>query len=271
MERKTARFEGMTVSYLEGGQGEPLLLSHGSGPGASSVGNWRLLLPLLEQHFHTIAVDLIGFGESERKKSGPYFDLDLWSRQLSFALNLFREDQVNVLGHSLSGYLMLQLASRDRRVKKAMATCSMGNSFPINEHMQRIWSFPPTREAIRQAGESLVWDLSVLNDEYISGRERVLHGGDYDQYFEQLFQGDKQLYIDAAVLTDAEIANIACPVLLVHGRNDLPIPFSHGVELAERMPWADFIALARCGHSPALEQTARLAQITKDFFMPEGC
>ena len=44
MDRKQTTFNGLRVAYWEGGSGEPLLLIHGSGPGASTLGNWRLVL-----------------------------------------------------------------------------------------------------------------------------------------------------------------------------------------------------------------------------------
>ena len=79
MDRKQTTFNGLRVAYWEGGSGEPLLLIHGSGPGASTLGNWRLVLDELARDFHVIAPDLIGFGQSDRKPEAPYFDLDLWA------------------------------------------------------------------------------------------------------------------------------------------------------------------------------------------------
>ncbi len=43
-------FEGARVRYLEGGRGFPVLMLHGSGPGASTLGNWRMVLEPLAEH-----------------------------------------------------------------------------------------------------------------------------------------------------------------------------------------------------------------------------
>lgn len=70
-------FEGVPVTYYHGGKGAPLLLIHGSGPGASSIGNWRTALGPLSERFEIFAMDLIGFGKSGRLPSTPYFDFPL--------------------------------------------------------------------------------------------------------------------------------------------------------------------------------------------------
>jgi len=267
LEQKSFDFEGMNTAYWEGGSGQPLLLIHGSGPGASTLGNWRLVLDDLAKQFHVIAPDLIGFGKSARKPKAPFFDLDLWSRQIAATLALFEEREVNVLGHSLSGYLALRLASNNARVRKVMTTGAMGARFALNKHLVSTWSFPATREAIVAAASSLVYDKSVITEAFIQGRVDVLHRDNYGSYFEEVFQGDKQQYIDAAVLTDNELSGVRCPTLLVHGRNDMPIPFEEAaLPLARALPHADLYAVAKCGHSPALEHPALVVKLAGLFF-----
>jgi 2-hydroxymuconate-semialdehyde hydrolase len=265
--RRETIFEGIPVAYWEGGSGFPLLLIHGSGPGASTAGNWRLVLPMLEQHFHVIAIDLVGFGQSGRKPAPPYFDLDLWHRQASHALGLFGAKQIGVLGHSLSGSIGLRLAALDRRVSHIMTTGTMGTVCPLNEHLVRIWSFPATREAIKQAARSLIFDERVITDAYVDGRVEVLHKGDYGDYFAAMFEGDKQRYIDATTLDGRLLRDIGAHVCMVHGRNDLPVPYqATSSRLAEFVPQADVMLLARCGHSPALEHPEKLVALARDFF-----
>ena len=51
-------FEGVKASYLVGGAGFPILMIHGSGPGASTIGNWRLVLEPLDILTSGFIVDL---------------------------------------------------------------------------------------------------------------------------------------------------------------------------------------------------------------------
>lgn len=264
---KDTSFENIAVHYWEGGKGLPLLLVHGSGPGASTMGNWRLVLEPLAERYHVIAVDLIGFGLSGRKKQPPYFDFDLWLRQAAFMLDLFEEKELNILGHSISGAAALRLAGRDKRIKKVMTTGAMGARFTPNEDSIRVWTFPETREDLRRAGECLVYDRSVINDAYLDGRMKVLHSGGYAEYFRSMFSGDKQAYVDAAVLSEAELKAVTCELMMVHGRNDRPFPFEQTtLALSRSLPQADIVALARCGHSPAVEHPGKLLQLAQSFF-----
>ncbi len=73
------QFESLTVHYWQGGQGFPLLQLHGSGPGASTLGNWRLVLDHLVERYHVLAVDLIGFGKSGRK-TRVFCRVKAWAR-----------------------------------------------------------------------------------------------------------------------------------------------------------------------------------------------
>ena len=49
----------------EGGSGFPIMLLHGSGPGVSALGNFRLILGDLARRYRVLAFDLIGFGGEE--------------------------------------------------------------------------------------------------------------------------------------------------------------------------------------------------------------
>src|SRR5215212_2271897 len=90
-------WQGHSIHTWRGGRGKPLLLLHGSGPGASTLGNWSRVLKPLAERFEVLAADLIGFGLSSRKKEPPYFDLQLWQAQASFLVDQIGRDDIGVL------------------------------------------------------------------------------------------------------------------------------------------------------------------------------
>ncbi len=137
-------FEGVEVSCLVGGEGFPILMIHGSGPGASTLGNWRSVLGPLAANFRIYAMDLVGFGQSARKPAPPYFDFDLWLRQCLWILDRIDAPAIGVIGHSISGALALKLAARHPRVAAVLTTGTMGLPFPVNPGTARPGPTPPT-------------------------------------------------------------------------------------------------------------------------------
>src|ERR1700712_1280093 len=102
--RRALQIHGHRLSYLEAGEGEPLLLVHGIAMNAAA---WGQVIAELAQHFHVIAPDLFGHGESDKPPGdcsiGAYASV---LRDLILALDLGR---VNVVGHSLGGGIAMQL------------------------------------------------------------------------------------------------------------------------------------------------------------------
>lgn len=249
-------FNDLNVNGYRGGKGHPLIIVHGSGPGASSIGNWRTVLDELALNFDVLAIDLIGFGLSDKKTTLPYFDYELWISQIRAAIDYLNVSEVFLIGHSLAGSLVLKAAALDHRVKRVVTTGTMGTLMPSNAHLNYVWKCPKTKEEMRKAAESLIYDNSFITDEYLDFRMQVIGSQEYQSYFDQMFCENFNQYIEAASLTETEIKNIQIPILMLHGMNDLPIPAEYtSIPLAFSLPHADLILLKNCNHSIALEKT----------------
>ena len=155
---KRMNLEGIPIHYAEGGQGFPIVLLHGSGPGAASKGAWPLVLEPLAERFHVYAMDLIGFGMSGRKPAPPYFDVPLWLRQLQAFIEHIDPPELGIVGHSLSGALALKAASSNRRITHVLTTCSAGGATRLGAELDRIWTFPKNRQELKRAVEDLLYD-----------------------------------------------------------------------------------------------------------------
>ena len=158
MQEKTFEFRGLLVHYLEGGEGYPILMIHGSGPGASTLGNFHLVLGPLAKRYHIFAMDLIGFGKSGRKSAPPYFDFQLWLDQCREMIRFMPGERVGIIGHSVSGAIALKLAGGDPRIERVMTTGTMGAKFKPNKGTMHAWTFPKNRAELRAAAESFIYD-----------------------------------------------------------------------------------------------------------------
>lgn len=72
-ERSTLQTPAGEMVVFEAGEGDPVLLLHGVGAGASSY-IWFRIAPELAKHYRVIAPDFVGWGESERPQRDILFD-----------------------------------------------------------------------------------------------------------------------------------------------------------------------------------------------------
>lgn len=259
--RKDVSVDGCTAAVYEGGTpGKlPLLLMHGLGPGAAIASAFAPILPFLSAHFHIFATDLIGFGNSGHKPAPPYFDFALWVRQARVIIASMPPGPLGVFGHSASGAIALRLAASESRVAAVITTGTAGTRFEVNEHLRRLWTYPRTRDELRRAMASLLFDASGVPEAILDTRWATLQTAGYREYFDAMFSGDLQQLADTWLIADDELARISAPYTLVHGRNDLPCPPEQtSLRIAERVKHANLVLLSRCGHAPAAEHPAEV-------------
>lgn len=266
LDTESFEFEGMRVGFYHGGQGRPLMLIHGSGPGASSLGNWKAVLSPLAEHYEIFAMDLLGFGRSDRKPAPPYFDYELWVRQAAAMLKRIPGELVGVIGHSLSGSIALTLASKTPRIVGVMTTGSMGASFEMIEGTRLTWKCPRNRQELVKALSCLIHDTSDITEDYLQTREKVIYAEGYADYFDQMFEGDQYRYIEATILSEATLRGIRQPVLMLHGRDDHSFPPSISQAVATQINSADMVLLSHCSHSVAVERAGTFLALANDFF-----
>lgn len=267
MNTESFEFEGVPVNFYRAGGGPALLLIHGSGPGASSVGNWRPVLPALAERFDIYAMDLIGFGKSGRKPAAPYFDYSLWVRQATALLKRIPQERVGVIGHSLSASIALTMAAdQQQRVAGVMTTGAMGAPFELTPGATRTWTCPRNRQQLVEALSGLIHDTSGIDEQYLQAREQVIFAPGYGDYFDEMFEGDQQQYIDAAVVPDQTLAQVNCPVLMLHGKEDRSFPPSCSEYLTGKLAHADLMLLRDCSHSVAVERTGTFLALANQFF-----
>lgn len=244
-------FEDTTIHCWEGGTGRPLLMLHGSGAGASIPGNFRRVIGPLAGRYRVLAADLVGFGLSGRKRTKPYFDMAMWLRQAQMMLQRVGGEAA-IAGHSISGALALKLAAAEPGVTHVLTTGTMGTSFPCKPGT-RLWRYPETRELLRQSVEATVWNKSLIDDAELDYRMRILTQPGYREYYESMFDGEKQEYIDRSAASAEELARIRVPVLMMHGRQDVSFPPEHTCLVLARSIAADVWLIQDCAHSVALE------------------
>jgi len=256
--------KGIQTHYHEAGQGEALLLIHGSGPGVSAWANWRLAFPALSEHFHLYAPDVVGFGTTERKE-GQEYSIDVWVNHIIGFIEAIGERKVSIIGNSFGGAIALNLVHRrPDLVNKVVLMGSVGNQSTISEGLDAVWGYTPSVENMKNLIKIFSYDQSnAANDNLVEMRYQASIQEGFQEAFSSMFPAPRQRHLDAMALTDDELKSIDKPVLLIHGREDQVIPLERtSWKIAQLIPNAELHVFPHCGHWVQIEKTQEfIAQV----------
>lgn len=174
------------LHVVVGGKGPPLLLVHGW---PESWYAWRLMMPALAQQFEVIAVDQRGMGLSDKPAGG--YDTGTLARDLVAMMRVLGHERFAVVGHDTGFAIAYALAAdhpeRVERVVLAEIPGSPGASpsppvfvpGPVND---RLWHLAFNR-------------LENINEQLVTGRERVFFGWEFDAAAKKLPDGVIDYYV----------------------------------------------------------------------------
>jgi 4,5:9,10-diseco-3-hydroxy-5,9,17-trioxoandrosta-1(10),2-diene-4-oate hydrolase len=262
-------FEIRTLIASRSG-GPAVVLLHGFGAWADVV--WGPTIEALASEYTVVAPDLIGFGRST-KPSRDHYDVPdptvPIARVTAAFLDALGIGRATLVGNSLGGGVALRMALQDpARVERLVLVDSMGLGREIHP-MYKMIATPvlgrhlvkPDRRRLRRVWEQLVRDRSLVTDALIEENYRLLsEPGATDVLLAARhgvgLWGQRILFLD-------ELATIACPTLLVWGREDGVFPLRHGERAMARLPNATMAVLDGCGHVPPLENPPAFTRIVR--------
>ncbi|VFU10784.1 alpha/beta fold hydrolase [Methylocella tundrae] len=255
----------ISTNYHDQGEGAPLLMIHGSGPGVSAWANWRLNIGPLSKHFRVIAPDMVGFGFTERPKSVAY-GKELWLRHLADFLDSLGLEQVDIVGNSFGGGLALAFAiAHPERVGRLVLMGSVGVHFPITPGLDAVWGYEPSLEAMRGLLDIFASNRELVSDELAELRYQASIRPGFQESFSSMFPAPRQRGVDDLASSEADIAALVQPTLIIHGREDRVIPPAASRRLFELVPNAELHMFGRCGHWTQIEHTDRFNRLVIDF------
>jgi pimeloyl-ACP methyl ester carboxylesterase len=267
---------GANILYNEygkeknGNDKQHLLFIHGLG--SSSIA-WRDIPDALSGNFHTIAVDLIGFGGSDKPKTADYtikgfsiFILDFIRKGIKIGKN----EKICIVGHSLGGYIASEVAIENKDlIEKIVLIDSSGmldGPTPLLE--QYLAAATETNPIIRYdkikrvfedmyASPSRLLPLVIDLFNYVIEKPGARHA------FESAFYDSTTTKIESQRLR--QIENIPC--LIIWGIEDNLIPLSYANKFTQVLQQAEFEKIADAGHSPFVEKTAKVYERLRTFLI----
>ena len=269
-EGKYIDVKGINTHYHEDGQGEALLLIHGSGPGVSAWANWRLVFPILSKQYHLYAPDVVGFGYSDRPE-GIQYGIDVWAEHMINFLEAVNEKKVSIIGNSFGGAIALHIAKRrPDLINKLILMGSMGVDHPIAYGLDAVWGYQPSPENMKNLIKLFAYDQSMAeNGDLVEMRYQSSIQEGFQESFSAMFPEPRQRHVDAMALSPEKLNEIQFPVLLIHGREDQVIPLAEtSFKLVQLLPDAQLHVFPQCGHWVQIEKTKEFAGQVIEFLNP---
>ncbi|HEY6957291.1 MAG TPA: alpha/beta fold hydrolase [Candidatus Limnocylindria bacterium] len=258
---------GLRTRVLVAGEsdgGDPVVMIHGVGGWAE---NWRdVMEPIAASGRRAYAVDLPGFGESERPKRVRYFDPEdaFYPRFMVAALDALGLRTAHVVGNSMGGAVAYMLAvSAPERTRSLVLAAAGGLGTDIALFL-RVATLPGTIALAKVLGRpahgrdvlrSCFYDPSRISEELFSESERYGFAS-YPEFVRALRSGVTLRGVRPE-LRRAWIGRAQAyrgPVLVVWGREDPVLPLHHVDDLRDIFPEARLHVIERCGHMPMAER-----------------
>ncbi|MGV9738873.1 alpha/beta fold hydrolase [Nocardia farcinica] len=263
-----------TLHYHEAGTGHPVILLHGSGPGATGWSNYEPNIAALAQHFRVLAVDMPGWGGSDAVGAADADRYDHVATLVQFmdALNI---DRAAVVGNSMGGITAVRFAAEHpERISHLITMGAVSGPRPKlfgpadgpTEGLKVLFRgyFDPSVESMRQLVNVMTFDPAFATDALVERRSRDAQARPEHlaNFLALAKQGKGPI---PAWASWEQIAGITAPTLLIHGRDDRVVHFENSLELVSLIPNSRLLLLGRCGHWAQLEHAAEFNRIVADF------
>lgn len=268
------KFGQRQIFLSEQGEGFPILMLHGGGPGASGLSNYSKNIDALATKHRVLIPDMQGYGQSSKgvNRDDPFGDLAEIMLDLLDALKI---KQVHIIGNSLGGACGLRMAlEQPERVASLIlmgpggintikGLPTKGLNCLLNYYAGKGPSMDKLRTFIR---EYLVFDGSQVPESVI--RERFQASIDPDVVAAPPLRRPTGLKsaIRMDFSRDSRLKKCKVPTLVVWGANDLVNRPSGALTLQKIMPNCDVYLFANTGHWVQWERADEFNQLSLDFF-----
>ena len=262
---KSIQCGAIQTNYHDVGQGEPILLLHGSGPGVSAWANWRLSIQALQQDYRLLAPDFAGFGYSLFPEDMP-FNRDTWLKQIVDFLDALGLEQVNVIGNSFGGSMALALAIyHPERVKKLILMGSVGVPFELTAGLDAVWGYTPSFENMQAIMKVFAYNQNLIGDDLVQMRYLASTKEDTRAAYERMFPAPRQQWVNAMSHPEEKVRQIHQPTLMIHGRDDQVIPLATSLTLLNWIENSQLHIFSQCGHWTQIEHAKTFTQLVAHF------
>ncbi|KAA8531895.1 hypothetical protein F0562_006388 [Nyssa sinensis] len=261
-------WRGHKIHYVEQGEGSPIVLIHGFG---ASAFHWRYNIPELAKKYKVYAIDLLGFGWSE--KAIIEYDALVWRDQVVDFLKEIVKEPAILVGNSLGGFTALVSAAGLPEQVVGVALLNSAGQFgdanrepskseetvlqkfflkPLKEIFQRVvlgflfWQAKqPAR--IESVLKSVYINTSNVDDYLVESITRPAADPNAGEVYYRLMT--RFMMNQSKYTLDSVLSELSCPLLLLWGDRDPWVGPAKAIRIKEFYPNTSIVNL-QAGHCP---------------------
>jgi pimeloyl-ACP methyl ester carboxylesterase len=259
------------LSVLGAGEGEPILCIHGLG---GTKASFLPTVAALAGRYRVVALDLPGFGESDKPITAPY-DAAYFARVATDLLDELGIERANLIGNSMGGRVAIELGlvapERAKRIvllSPALAWLrDRGWKWLLQLPLPRLGLVQPTPRAIAEPivrravrGATDGWAAAGVDEflrSYLTPRGRAA-----------FYAAARNIYLDEPWGEDGfwtRLARLSPRTMFVWGRRDQLVPVAFRKHVERTLPAARHVELD-CGHVPQVEAPRETHAAIREFF-----
>ncbi len=254
LETHSLNVDSHLISYLEGGQGEVLLMIHGFG---ADKDNWQRIAGSFTDSYRVIAPDLPGFGDSS-VPADLRFDVESQATRLIAFAEALELGPMHLVGNSMGGQIAAVLAARRPDLVTSLALfdplgVEQEPGVSPSATMRRLES----GEVILLPGNRQAFDdmlgLMFYKAPWVPGALVRHYSNKWiarQDLLARVFSDITTHYVALAPLS----ATLSAPTLILWGANDEILPAGGARILQQAIARNRVVIIPECGHLPMLEK-----------------
>ena len=242
---------GIRTHYIEQGTGDPVILIHGGGAGADGFSNFAHCLPVFARHMRAIAVDMVGFGDTDQPDpAGFEYTQEARTKHMIDFIDALGLKSVALVGNSMGGTTAAGVAiKRPDLVTKLVLMGAAVNATPDvlkanAQAMAPVVAYDGTIEGMKRI-------LGVLTHSFEATPEQLAYRHERSIRPSALAANKATMgwvRENGLWYSDEALASLQCPVFVIAGKNDVMVTLDQTYKMISQIPQSIGHILPNCGH-----------------------
>jgi pimeloyl-ACP methyl ester carboxylesterase len=259
------------LSTMQAGTGAPVVALHGLG---GTKASFLPTLAALADRYRVIALDMPGFGESDKPIAATY-DAAWFARAVTGLLDALEIERAHLIGNSMGGRVAIELGLTAPERAERIALLSPALAWLKDRRWALVVKALRPELGLIQVAPRTVVERVVRG--LIPGADSGWAAAGVDEFLRSyltprgraaFYAAARNIYLDEPHGDNGfwtRLADLSPQTMFVWGRHDGLVPISFMKHVERALPGARHLELD-CGHVPQLERPRETHAAIRDFF-----